>query len=258
MDRHAEEWLWQRTVYSSNEQKAAWEDHYARRMEGGQWDDKRPVVSWAGSAAHGLGPWHGDGLQYFHSQSHWGSQWHPSTFASPQGLAYSCAEQWMMHQKALLFGDEAAAERIMATDDPAQQKCTGKQVVGFDDGVWNANCREVAYFGNLLKFSQNADMRRQLLATGDQVLAEAAENDAIWGIGMSERDARQLPVGQALHHGHNLLGEALMRVREEMLYWEVSYAGPKAARSGDTSGNYNGGGGNGDVCERGGGGRVNW
>jgi hypothetical protein len=110
--------------------------------------------------------------------------------------------------------------------------------------------------------------------TGDQVLAEAAENDSIWGICMSERDALRLPVGQALHHGHNLLGEALMRVREEMLYWEVSYAEPKTAtattitttttttttttRRGDTGGNYNGGDGNGGGIKQGGDGRVNW
>jgi len=33
-------------------------------------------------------------------------------------VRYNCAEQWMMQQKALLFGDEEMARKIVETDDP--------------------------------------------------------------------------------------------------------------------------------------------
>ena len=73
----------------------------------------------------------------------------------------------------------------------------------------------------MFKFSQHAAMRWELLRTEDLVLAEASGRDSSWGIGMNESDARRLPVGQALTNGQNLLGEVLMRVRQDMLYWEV-------------------------------------
>mmetsp|Transcript_65198 Transcript_65198/g.180793 ORF Transcript_65198/g.180793 Transcript_65198/m.180793 type:complete len:235 (+) Transcript_65198:32-736(+) len=229
-----EEWAWERTRYDSSDERRAGEDYYARRLHERTLllspGAGMPQVFWPGSV--GLGPWVGDGVHYFHHRSHWGSQWHPSTFSSPQGVVYGCTEQYMMHRKAMLFGDADIAEAIMATDDPARQKWLGKQVGGFDQAVWDAECREVVYFGNLLKFSQHAALRAQLLGTGELILAEASEADSIWGIGMGVDDAQQLTAEQALLNGQNLLGEALMRVRNEVLHWEVYYMQLDAAGNG--------------------------
>ena len=38
------------------------------------------------------------------------SQWYPSNFVI-DGVEYNCAEQYMMHQKALLFSDEKIANK---------------------------------------------------------------------------------------------------------------------------------------------------
>ncbi len=54
----------------------------------------------------------------------WGgiySQWFKAAF-NVQGTEYNCAEQYMMHQKALLFGDYETAKEIMATKNPKTQK----------------------------------------------------------------------------------------------------------------------------------------
>lgn len=73
---------------------------------------------------------------------------------------------------------------------------------------------DVVYKGNMAKFTQNEDLRRALLETGDATLAEASPYDAIWGIGRkaSERLA-QVP---EKWKGTNLLGKVLMRVRAEL------------------------------------------
>jgi len=226
MDRTQQEWAWEHTHYGewSAAQQDAWKDYTYQLWSRRRWDVEVPRVIWEGSINQGLGPWVGDGVFYFHSADHWASQWCPSVFTSSRGIVYTCAEQFMMHQKALLFGDEVTAARIMAATEPWQQKQLGKMVRGFDDQVWDRERRELVYLGNKFKFSQHAAMRRELLQTEDLVLAEASERDSIWGIGMNESDARRLPVGQALMNGQNLLGEALMRVRKDMLHWEVRYA----------------------------------
>ena len=58
--------------------------------------------------------------------------------------------------------------------------------------------------------SQDVNLRALLLKTEDLTLVEAAPNDAIWGIGQSVEAAAR----GAAWNGLNLLGNALMRVRE--------------------------------------------
>ena len=68
--------------------------------------------------------------------------------------------------------------------------------------------------GNWYKFSQNRNLREFLLSTGDSVLVEASPYDAIWGI----RLAASSPEAQdpMKWRGQNLLGFALMEVRDEL------------------------------------------
>ena len=50
--------------------------------------------------------------------------------------------------------------------------------------------------------------------TGEDVIAECAVKDCIWGIGLSMKDEDRFCVGK--WKGQNLLGQILMRVREEI------------------------------------------
>ena len=54
----------------------------------------------------------------------------------------------------------------------------------------------------------------RLKDTGNAFLAECAVNDRIWGIGLSMRDPSRLD--RAKWQGQNLLGYALMMVREKL------------------------------------------
>ena len=70
---------------------------------------------------------------------------------------------------------------------------------------------DIVYNGNFLKFSQNPELSEILKSTGDKIIAEASPVDAIWGIGLSKHDAKQVPESE--WPGQNLLGKALMEVR---------------------------------------------
>ncbi|WP_434417850.1 NADAR family protein [Nannocystis pusilla] len=140
-------------------------------------------------------------------------QWTPSRF-EVDGVTYGCAEQFMMAEKARLFGDEATRAKILATDSPRQHKALGREVAGFVQAVWDRECLEIVVRGNRAKFTQNPDLRAALLATGDKLLVEASPLDRLWGVGLRADDPRIHDPRQ--WRGKNLLGEALMRVRAEL------------------------------------------
>ena len=90
----------------------------------------------------------------------------------------------------------------------------GRKVHGYDENVWNGIRHIIVYEGLKAKFSQNTDLKRQLVDTGDAVLAECAVRDQIWGIGLSMGDPNRFE--RSKWKGTNLLGYALMLVREQL------------------------------------------
>lgn len=120
----------------------------------------------------------------------------------------------MMYRKAVCFGDDKVATQILATEDVAEIKALGRLVSGYDESLWNGVRQIVVYEGLLAKFSQNPELKAQLKDTGKAVLAECAVKDRIWGIGLSMHDSDRLD--RAKWQGQNLLGYALMMVRERL------------------------------------------
>ena len=120
----------------------------------------------------------------------------------------------MMAGQAELFGDRDIREQILKCSVPKQIKALGRRVRGFDQKVWDKFKYSIVLNGNWCKFSQNRDLREFLLSTGDSVLVEASPCDAIWGIRLaaSSPEARD----PMKWRGQNLLGFALMEVRDEL------------------------------------------
>jgi len=148
-------------------------------------------------------------------QAHVFSNWLPAAFVSPSdGQRYANTEQYMMAQKALLFGDTATHAKILKTTDPKKVKALGRQVSSFDSKVWSEKCFDIVLAGNRLKFTQNPKLKDILLATGERPLAEASPRDAVWGIGLNEAAALKVPPDQ--WPGTNLLGKVLMVLRAEL------------------------------------------
>jgi ribA/ribD-fused uncharacterized protein len=142
-----------------------------------------------------------------------GSQWYPATF-TVDGVQYNCGEQFMMAEKARLFGDDDAFYIIMQTTNPKIQKATGRLVKNFDRKIWEANAKLIVYRGNFARFSQNPDQLEWLLGTDGTTLVEASPWDKIWGIGLAANDP--LALDRATWKGTNWLGEIETQVREDI------------------------------------------
>lgn len=141
------------------------------------------------------------------------SQWYPVKFEE-NGIVYKTAEHYMMAEKARLFNDSEMLNKILMASTPNQAKTLGRRVKSFDAKLWDEHKYEFVKQGNLLKFSQNESLKDFLLSTNDKVLIEASPYDRIWGIGMLESDQRA--ENPLLWDGENLLGFALMEVRDEL------------------------------------------
>lgn len=141
------------------------------------------------------------------------SQWWSCIFCE-NDIRYSSAEQYMMHQKALLFKDYIIAEKIMSTENPKEIKKYGRKIEDFDEKYWKKNREKIVLQGNLLKFSQNSNLYDYMLSTKEQILVEASPVDRIWGIGMKENDDNICNLNK--WKGENLLGFILMEVRDRI------------------------------------------
>lgn len=141
------------------------------------------------------------------------SQWFESSFQHG-GLTYPTAEHFMMAEKARLFGDSLALEKILTASTPAKAKAAGREVSGFDDGKWAEHRWDIVLAANYAKFSQRPELGTFLLNTGDNVLVEASPVDAIWGIGLAAEDPNAEIVDE--WKGLNLLGFALMEIRDRL------------------------------------------
>eukprot|EP00736_Rhodelphis_marinus_P000212 Rmarinus@m.30132 len=142
------------------------------------------------------------------------SQWYPAKF-TVDGQTYSCAEQYMMHQKALLMGDEKIARKVMCADNPKLMKALGRQVSPWDEELWQQECRNIVRRGSLEKYSQNPKLKNKLYRTRGTTLVEASPFDKVWGIGLRRDDPRALHRMQ--WRGKNLLGYILTEVRDELM-----------------------------------------
>ena len=139
------------------------------------------------------------------------SQWFPCQF-TVDGVLYHTTEQYMMAQKALLFGDAETCAKIMAADNPGDYKALGRLVRGFNSEVWDEQKFDIVCDGNRAKFSQNPALAEFLLGTGESVLVEASPYDDIWGVKRSMDDPKIQNPNCWL--GQNLLGFALMETRD--------------------------------------------
>ena len=92
----------------------------------------------------------------------WPSQMIKSPFVI-DGVQYNCCEQFMMAEKARVFGA-----------NPGKQQAIGRSVRGFDADVWDSVCRGIVYRGNVAKYEQNPQLGEYLLQTGERTIVEAS------------------------------------------------------------------------------------
>ena len=130
------------------------------------------------------------------------------------GVLYSSMEQYIMAEKARLFGDTQTLDKIMDTHEPEVIKRYGHNIKNFKRSDWMCEIEAVLTKGLTAKFGQNEDLRELLKSTGTNTLAEANPNDKVDGIGLSLQDSRVF--NKKEWPGQNRLGKALMIVRDSL------------------------------------------
>ena len=141
------------------------------------------------------------------------SNWYPSPF-DLDGVHFSSAEQYIMYQKCMIFGDEESANRILSTEDTKEQQNIGRDAKGYVSKIWAGVRQMVALRALMGKFEQNEDLKQKLLDTGDAFLVECARTDKIWACGIRLDDDKRFDA--ANWDGENILGFALMEVRRRL------------------------------------------
>ena len=152
-------------------------------------------------------------------------QWYAGKPIVINGREYATAEQYMMSEKALLFNDLEAYEKIMKDPDPRICKALGRTVKNFNGDLWDKCFREIIFHGNLGKMQSDIKILNALLETEDAVLIEASPTDDIYGAGMEKKDLlnpdgtlKVLPQNwhkkDSTKQAQNNLGFVLMGVRD--------------------------------------------
>ncbi|MBQ9394461.1 MAG: NADAR family protein [Proteobacteria bacterium] len=146
------------------------------------------------------------------------SNWYLSPF-EVDGVHFSSVEKYIMYWKCMIFGDESSAKAVLGTEDVAMQRSIGRKASGYIDSVWAGMRQIVVFRGLMAKFSQNEELKKKLLDTGDAYLVECSESDKIWSCGVRLNDDKRFDATNWT--GNNILGFALMEVRNAIKRMEV-------------------------------------
>lgn len=117
-----------------------------------------------------------------------------------KGMKFTNSESAFHSQKCLARSKEFEGLR------PKKSKQLGRQVPLRSD--WNEVRIQVMYDVCYAKFSQDKNLKRRLLATGDEYLQEGTWWDSYWGRIYDKEKGEWV--------GENNLGKVLMRLREDL------------------------------------------
>lgn len=123
-------------------------------------------------------------------------------------------EQYLAYKKAETLGNRGLMDKARKAHSPVQAKFILNQLRNEDQKNWDDQVENITIEGLKAKFQQNSDMFTFLYNTNDLKLGEASKNQR-WGIGFELSDENVLDHTKWSVTG-NLLGRALMKVREEL------------------------------------------
>lgn len=156
----------------------------------------------------------------------WMSNFYMCKFIS-NGIEFNCSEQYFMKKKQEQFDPDntTLANDIIKTKSPAVAKKLGRQVKNYDESTWDSLRYNIMLDAIRLKMQYNFDLKEKLIATHPKQLYEASHFDKIWGIGKSVANIKYEyeRTNTFKSNGLNLLGKALMEVREEIIADENEY-----------------------------------
>lgn len=145
--------------------------------------------------------WGGSLANYFDCPFEWNNR---KFLSSEQAYAYA---------KAVLF-DKSYIQTILDCPFAQVAENLGRQVPNFDEAIWSEKRYNVMLDILKAKFYSDDFLKDELLSTEGKVLVFANENDTVWGVGLGSYSNNILE--EENWKGQNLLGKALMEIREEM------------------------------------------
>ncbi|KAI1467555.1 DUF1768-domain-containing protein [Daldinia caldariorum] len=166
--------------------------------------------------------------------------WYPSPFRDSYfpNKVYPTAEHYLLHHKALVFGNQAVADEVLEINSPHEaRQLINEKLENFDQAVWAEHRERIVYDANWHKFTaphlqrdrlgqackvwlsisdealrHETRLRQALLETGDRQIVEASPVDFFWGNGYYMGSSCQ----NRQRWGLNLLGVILMKVRQRI------------------------------------------
>jgi ribA/ribD-fused uncharacterized protein len=133
------------------------------------------------------------------------------------GRPYRSAKQALAGELAMHFKDEANYKKISEAETADAVSYSVENTPGGKDknqGEWNKKQSELIYSVNRVKFTAYPALAKQLLDTKYAILGAYLPNDTILGIGISINDPKATI--RKNWSGQNELGQALMKLREEI------------------------------------------
>jgi ribA/ribD-fused uncharacterized protein len=133
------------------------------------------------------------------------------------GRPYRSAKQALAGELAMHFKDEVNYKKISEAETADAVSYSVENTPGGKDknqGEWNKKQSELIYSVNRVKFTAYLALAKQLLDTKYAILGAYLPNDTILGIGISINDPKATI--RKNWSGQNELGQALMKLREEI------------------------------------------
>ena len=130
------------------------------------------------------------------------------------GVKYKSAEHAYQGIKAKTFGDNEAFEKVIKAKSAQSAKAAGKKVKDYKEDTWKEKKDEIMKTVLRAKFTQNLELRKKLLDTGDKLIANADSRDKYWGIGTSANTS--MATDPKKWKGENKLGKMLEELRAQI------------------------------------------
>ena len=144
------------------------------------------------------------------------SDMHPAPF-TVDGQRFSCAAQYIMYHKAMLFGDEDTAERILKSKDPTKMGLLKPK--GFNGKKWAQHVEKIMRAAFFHKFHQNPKLKQLLLRTGDLHLGNKS-TEKFYGTGVPFDKTEALDKNHWT--GDNIAGKVLKVTRYKLRKQDTS------------------------------------
>ena len=157
---------------------------------------------------------------YFFEGIPFSNWWASEPYIEYDGKHFTSSEHLFMYFKAIHFGDDEIADKILKAKSYKQAKSLGRKVKNYTDAEWMRVGSDYMYKAVEAKYQSDKVFRDALMddAYKGLTFVEASPFDNKWGIKRAATD--DVVLGKMKWMGSNLLGQTLTRLRDNKLKGE--------------------------------------